>query len=258
MTSSGSSTMPHPSDNQVGNNTIIELAPVADNSLIPIEYTLTAANAAAVDATSISVTADAEFVLRHGAQLTFSGGAKATVAIPSNAASPPATGLRDAITVSTTATSIPVAALTESIASAETSETYAYRLLLGATEVSPSQNLQSVEASDVNSGFGARTVVVSADRVVSVTGNRIENDRCMFEIIDPYLNQDDFIQDLLYVRVITANGDTYEGPARLSSASSQNPNRALRTYNFEITFQGESGNIPGTYQFTAGDVAAFT
>ena len=250
--------MPYPSDNQVGNNAYVEFASVASGSLIPTEYTVTAAAAAAVDATSISVTADTEFVLRHGAKLVFSGGATATVAIASNAASPPATSLRDAITVGTTATTVPVEILTTAIASAETAETYPMRILLGTTAVSPSQNLQSVDASDTLSGFGARSVVTAADRVLSVTGNKITNDRCFYEILDPYLNQDESIQGLLYVRAVLPNGDTYEGPARLSSASGDNQNRALRTYNMEVTFQGESGTLPGQYQFTAGDAASFS
>lgn len=249
--------MPFPSDNQVGNNSYVEFASVPSGSLVPVEYTLTATAGAAVDATSISVTADTEFVLRHGAKLVFSGGATATVSIPSNAASPPATGLRDAVTVSTTATTIQVEKLTEAIASAETAETYAYRILLGTTEVSPSQNLGSVDASDTLSGFGARSVVTSADRTLSINGNKISNDRCFEEILDPYLNQDESIQGLLYARAVLANGDTYEGPARLSSASGSNQNRALRTYTMEVTFQGESGTIPGTYQYTSGSAAAF-
>lgn len=249
--------MPFPSDNQVGNNSIVEFASVASGSLIPTEYTITATSAASVGATSISVTADAEFIIRHGATLVFSGGAKATVAIPSNSASPPATSIRDGVTIGTSATTVPITALTTAIANAETTETYPYRILLGPTEISPSQNLQSVDASDVLSGFGARSVVTAADRTLSITGNKVTNDRCFYEILDPYLNQDDSIQGLLYVRAILANGDTYEGPARLSSASSSNPNRNLRTYNMEVTFQGESGTIAGTYQFTPGDAAVF-
>lgn len=249
--------MPYPSDNQVGNNAYVEFASVASGSLIPIEYTLTAASAAAIDATSISVTADAEFTLRHGAVLSFSGGATATVAIASNSPTPPATTIRDAIVVGTSATTIPIEPLTVAIASAETAETYPMRILLGTTEVSPSQNVQSVDASDTLSGFGDRTVVTAAGRTLTITGNKITNDRCFYEILDPYLNQDESIQGLLYARAVLANGDTYEGPARLSSASSSNPNRNLRTYNMEVTFQGESGTLPGTYQFNAGDAASF-
>lgn len=249
--------MPYPSDNQVGNNSYVEFASVASGSLIPTEYTVTAAATASVAATSISVTADTEFTLRHGATLTFSGGGSATVAIASTSASPPSTTLKDAIVVGTSATSIPVTALATEIAISETATTYPMRILLGTTEVSPSQNLQSVPASDTLSGFGARNVVTAADRVLSINGNKISNDRCFYEILDPYLNQDSTIQGLLYARAVLANGDTYEGPVRLSSASGANPNRALRTYTMEVTFQGESGTLAGQYQFTAGDASSF-
>lgn len=242
--------MPFPSDNQVGNNSYIEFASVPAGGTVPVEYTVTVATAGSADETSLSVSADVEFRIRDGAILDF-GGTQVEVAVPGGV------GLQDSFLITTAPVNLPVKALTGTVAISSTATTYAYRLLLGTTDVSPSANIGSVDASDSLSGFGARTVVVSADRVVSVTGNRISNDRCFFEILDPYMNQDDSIQNLLYARAVLANGDTYEGPARLSTAGGANPNRNLRTYNMEVTFQGESGTVAGTYQFTPGDAAAF-
>ena len=128
---------------------------------------------------------------------------------------------------------------------------FAFREVLGITELSPSPSLQTVDTTDMRSGFGNSLLPVGVDRSVTINGQKVSGDRAFYEIINPYLHNDTTIRQFLYARATLANGDIAEGIGRLTTSSMSNAVRNVFSYNLSFNFEGNN------YQFTDGDTNLF-
>lgn len=236
--------MGFPSKEVVSAGTEVKVAVISGTGNTPTLYTVTMEAAALLGATSISVSADTAFYLQHDMELMF-GAVRAKVNIPD------AAGLADGILVGTTPTTVPVVALLAPIADAATATTYELFQLLGITDASPQEQPQSEDTTDMKSGFGQKQTIVGINRTIQVNGIRIVGDRAMYEVIMPFLTDDDEVQKLIWVELKTSNGDLRKGPCRITDGSGQNQVRTSMKYNLTFTFQGN------LFQFTSGDAALF-
>lgn len=236
--------MGFPLQKTVSAGTIVRMGRIVSGNL-PEVYTITA-TAAAVNATSISLQANKAVYLQHEEVLDF-GGVKVEIDIPDSS-----TGLSDGILVGTSATVVPCKPLVAAVTASDlTATTFALRQLLGIDDASPSEQPQSVDTTDMKSGFGVSNVIVGVNRQVTVSGFKVQGDRAMFEIVMPYLTTDDKIRELLYVEHILPNGDTRKGACRITDGGGQNQVRNPLKYNLTLMFEGNS------FQFIDGDTALF-
>jgi hypothetical protein len=231
----------------------IRMARIASGTR-PTEYNFTVVEAAAANDTSVKLKATAAgdvVKIQHDEILVVGNGATAVKIIVNL---PDGAGLTDAIEITAAAggVTVPCLKLSGALTANAAIKTYALRELLGVTDCSPPIQPQTVDTTDMRSGFGSSTLVVGANKTLTVTGQRVVGDRCMFEIVMPYLTQDERMRELLYVEAMLPNGDLYRGPARITDSGAQNQVRQALGYNLTMTFEG---NI--TDFFTSGDAALF-
>lgn len=236
--------MGFPLSKTVSAGTILRIGNIPAGGNTPTQYTITAAANITLNATTASLSANVAVTLQHEDVLNF-GGTKIQINIADGA------GLTDSIEIGTTSTSVPIKPAPAAVTSAATATTYALRQVLGITDAAPSLQPQTVDTTDMKSGFGQSNVVVGVNRSIACSGFRVVGDRAMYEIIMPYLTNDTTIRDLLWAELVLPNGDTHSGPCRITDGGAQNQVRNPLQYNFTLTFEGN------TYNYVAGDAALF-
>lgn len=241
--------MGFPTSEVISAGTRVRLKSITGTGNTPTQYTLTVDNSAspvAQGSTTIPLVADVAVFIQHDEILDF-GGTLVTVNLPDTS------GLNDVIEVTTgTPVNVPVLATSAAIPDATAATTYALRDLLGITDASPSEQPQTVDTTDMRSGFGQKQAVVGVNRTISVNGFKITGDRAMYEVVMPYLTSDTTIRNLVWCEQTLANGDKRSGPARITDASGTNQVRNPMGYALTFTFQGN------LFNFTNGDTALFT
>jgi hypothetical protein len=236
--------MGFPLKKTVSAGTILKIGNIPAGGNTPTQYTITVGTQIAANAVTASLTANASVTLQHEDVLTF-GGTKITINIPDGS------GLTDSITIGTTATSVPIKAAPAQVAANATALIYELRQVLGITDAAPSLQPQTVDTTDMKSGFGQSNVVVGVNRTIQCSGFRVEGDRAMYEVVMPYLTNDLTIRELLWAELTLPNGDFHAGPCRITDGGAQNQVRNPLQYNFTLTFEGNA------YTYVAGDAALF-
>ena len=240
--------MAFPINKVVSAGTLLKIGRIAGTGNTPKTYTLTATAAAAIGATSITVSSPLAVFIQHEDLLSFgtTNPSEAVLDVPD------AEGLADGIQIpANTPTVLPVRPLAQAIVASATAQTYALRQLLGITTASPTEQPQTTDTTDMKSGFGQSNTVVGVNRMVSAQGFRVPGDRAMYEIVEPFLTNDDRIRELLWAELYLPNGDTRKGPVRITNSSGTNQVRNPLQYSVDLTFQGN------LFQFVAGDKKIF-
>lgn len=222
--------MPFPSNPVVANGARLLIAKVDEGDVTPPPSVISVEAAALANATSVSLSADVAVVLPDDFILQFSPTKVARIRLASS----------DTVSIGTSATTVATFPLPVALTDTDTVTVYPYRELLGITDLSPPMQPQTVDSTDMRSGFGQSNVVVGVNRTLNVTGNRILGDRCHAEIIMPYLTDDVEIQKFLYAQARLANGDVMEGLVRITDGGATGQVRTLQTYNYTLTFQGNA------------------
>jgi hypothetical protein len=222
--------MPFPANPVVANGARLLIAQVPDGEVTPPPSVISVEAAALANAQTVSLSADVSITLPDDYILQFSPTKSARIRLASG----------DTVTIGTTASNVAVFPLATALADTDTVTAYPYRELLGITDLSPPMQPQTVDSTDMRSGFGQSNVVVGVNRTLTVTGNRILGDRCHAEIIMPYLTDDVEIQKFLYAKAFLANGDVMEGLVRITDGGATGQVRTLQTYNYTLTFQGNA------------------
>lgn len=155
--------------------------------------------------------------------------------------------LNDVIAVGTAATNVRVTPLSGPIAINAVTNTFAMRELLGLTDASPTEAPQTQDATDHKSALIGlqKTVTTIASKTVAMNGNRIENDRCIAEVLMPVLNDPDFLGRSVWLEVYSSDGDYREGVAQITDSGSTDTVQNLRAYNFTATFNSDFTWISG-------------
>lgn len=218
----------------VGNGTKVGFASVAAGAVKPTEYTLTAAVLVAANATSVSLTASATGLsVQHDTPLYFPNG---TIAYVNTAST-------DLLAIGTSATTVPIKPLVGNIAANATTKAYALRRLNGLKTAGVPIAPQPEDIFTMDDGFGIVQQVVGVERTVSLEGIRKTGDRCMFEIIIPYLTSDTTIRNFLWIDVLCPNNDHFSGLVRITGGNGF-ANASVRqsmTYQMTCSFQGDTG-----------------
>lgn len=245
--------MPYSEDNIVATGSRIEVAAIAFGSKAPARFVVTVGTAGAENDTTLELSADVEMEIRDGHRIDFADGSYAIVALP-------ITSTADIFTITTTPVAVPVQPLAGAVTTATTAVTkyrdmgfenkavdnlpyiFPYRLILGPTNISTVPTSETVDATDLNSGFGVNTTIVGNRVETSIDLNRKYRDRGFREVIDPIVHdlQGNDIQRLVWKRVTEADGTVYEGPTRCVLSGKSNSSRQLMTSSLTLTFEGSS------------------
>lgn len=219
----------------VGNGTKVQFANVPAGLTTPTAYTLTCAAGAAAGAVSIAVTANTTGLsVQHDTPLYFSNGTIAYV----NTAGP-----SDLLAIGTTSTTVPIRPLVGTIATNGTATAYALRRLNGIRTAGVPIAPQPEDIFTMDDGFGIVQQVVGVERTINLDGIRKTGDRCMYEIIIPYLTSDTTIRNFLWADLLYPNGDRFFGLVRITGGNGF-ANAAVRqsmTYQMTMSFQGDTG-----------------
>lgn len=217
----------------VGNGTKVQFANVPAGATTPTAHAITVTANATQGATSISLTANPSgVVLQHDTPIYFNNGVIAYVN----------TATADTITVST-ATAVPVRPLSAAVATTNTATAYALRRLNGIRTAGVPIAPQPEDIFTMDDGFGIVQQVVGVERTINIDGIRKTGDRCMYEIIIPYLTSDTTIRNFLWADLLYPNGDRFYGLVRITGGNGF-ANAAVRqsmTYQMTMSFQGDTG-----------------
>lgn len=236
--------MGFPTEKIINFGTSVKLA-LINSGNTPVLHTITAEAAAIVGATTVSLSAETPVFLQHDTVLVF-GSTRVRIQVPDSSSA-----LSDGILIGSTATDVPCAPLTAALVDNATATTYQLYSLLGVTTASPTEQPQTEDTTNMQSGFGQEMEVVGMNRSISVNGIGVRGDRCVFEVLNPLLRTDTNARKNVWCEMVDSNGNVRRGLAKITDASGEGQVRATAKYSLTITFLGNN------FQYTAGDAALF-
>ncbi|MGL5076886.1 MAG: hypothetical protein ACRDBG_13825 [Waterburya sp.] len=218
-------------ENTTGNNcntilntgALILFANITCPAVEPVVYTITAASAGVVNATTLSLTSNATGTyLREGAVLQF-GSNFAVVAAN--------------ITIGTTATSVAVRPLTAAIAANATASTWGMAKVIAPTNIPitlTSNKQDSTSLSDGIYGSSVKTKVMSNPQITTI-GN--PQDKALYDTILDAANSD----AELYAVIARASGMMQFGRVMVENFTNDGNQSDFEKPQFTLDFQGKIG-----------------
>lgn len=165
---------------------------------------------------------------------------------------PQGQGLNDIVRLTTTAAAVPVTPIPADIPINAAALTYGLLELIGLTDVSPTEAPQTQDGTDHKRALKGLQVTISTvtSKTVTITGNKLKNDRCLATVVMPILNDPDLQGFSVWAELISSDGDFRSGIAQITDASAGDTATNLKTFNVTLTFNDD-------FTYISGDTALF-
>ena len=209
------------------------------------KITVTNATAAAVNATTLSLSAASSLVLKAGNALSF--------------INPSGTGtfgrqqvlIMQDITLTATAANVAVAPLKRAIAAANTASFPTNMTPLAGIQQMDFNNQETmVDTTSFGSGSGTEGIIVRVQRQLTVNGISLIGDPALETIIKPVGGLTSALMGReVYAIATKPNGEIFEGAAMISALNFPANQNEVDKYSFTLTFQGNSFAWTVPYRF---------
>jgi hypothetical protein len=208
---------------------------------------ITNTTAAAVNATTLSLSAAASIALKVGNALSF------ITSTPSGTTGRQQAIVLQDITLNTTAANVTVAPLLRPIAAASKASFPASMLSLnGITQMDFNNQETMVDTTGFQSGSGTEGVVVRVQRQLSISGITVASDAAMETILKVVGGlTSGFIGKEVYAIATKPNGECFEGAAMISALNFPANQNEVDKYSCTLTFMGDSFIWTPPYSFAA-------
>ncbi|NEQ28722.1 MAG: hypothetical protein F6K28_59135 [Microcoleus sp. SIO2G3] len=221
----------------------LSLALISNRTSI-VTNTITIGTAAAVGATSLSLTADAANVkLYAGQALSF-------IAATSPTGRQQAV-LLDDVTLSTTAATVNIFPLISAIAANSTSKLVAGMLpVLGIQEFGLQSSDTDVDTTNTLSSIGTEVALIRSSKTFNISGIQIPGDRGLYQIVKPVCLEAAFFGREVYAILSLPDGEMFEGVAKVRNFSAPGSQNEVKKYTFELMIMG------ATFKYTSPHIFA--
>ena len=209
------------------------------------KITVTNTTAAAVNATTLSLSAASSLVLKAGNALSF--------------INPSGTGtfgrqqvlIMQDITLTATAANVAVAPLKRAIAPANTASFPTNMTPLAGIQQMDFNNQETmVDTTSFGSGSGTEGIIVRVQRQLTVNGISLIGDPALETIIKPVGGLTSALMGReVYAIATKPNGEIFEGAAMISALNFPANQNEVDKYSFTLTFQGNSFAWTVPYRF---------
>ena len=209
------------------------------------KITVTNTTAAAVNATTLSLSAASSLVLKAGNALSF--------------INPSGTGtfgrqqvlIMQDITLTATAANVAVAPLKRAIAAANTASFPTNMTPLAGIQQMDFNNQETmVDTTSFGSGSGTEGIIVRVQRQLTVNGISLIGDPALETIIKPVGGLTSALMGReVYAIATKPNGEIFEGAVMVSALNFPANQNEVDKYSFTLTFQGNSFAWTAPYKF---------
>lgn len=211
----------------------LDLLLLPANSRTVTKAVITFEAAAAVGATTVSLTAVSSTVIKAGTSISFASASSPTerqqVLFTANA------------TITATAASFAVAPLKKAIADASVGDFVVGTVpLFGIQTMDKANQETQVDTTNFQSGSGVEAAIVRYARTLSISGIVKVGDLAYVDIIKKVSDNSAFTNREVYVIATLPDGEKFEGAAKVMGLSEPANQNEVKKYSFSLPFQGDS------------------
>jgi hypothetical protein len=210
----------------------LDLISLARGSRTVTRKTITMAIAAAVGATTVTLTANVSTIIKAGSSMSF--------VAASGAIDRQQVLFTDDVTIGTTNTVANVVSLRSAVALNSTASFVdGVRPLFGVQNFELSQADTTVDTTNTQSGSGTEMAMIRAGRVFQISGIEVPYDLQLQEI-KKFCRDPGFFGREFYAVLVYPDGETFEGACKITNLSQPGNQNEVKRYSFQLALQGDA------------------